>query len=108
VSPLLVAGLVFLWGDGRERSSPVGGCLTGSRVLSLALDRTKVSSSDPPLTTVCTAYTTPPFLPFIEEAAPRREDGCGTWPVITFSDTKELTATDRRSCSNFGSDTGGS
>ena len=26
--------------------------------------RTKINSSDPPLAAVCTAYATPPFLPF--------------------------------------------
>jgi hypothetical protein len=30
----------------------------------LSARRTKISSPDPPLTTVCTAYATPPFLTF--------------------------------------------
>jgi hypothetical protein len=29
-----------------------------------AARRTKINSSDPPLTTICAAYPTPPFLPF--------------------------------------------
>jgi hypothetical protein len=44
--------------------------------LSALLHRTKISSSDPPLTAVCTAYATPSFLPFfhppIELASFRR------------------------------------
>lgn len=36
----------------------------GSAEGQLSIRRAKINSSDPPLTAVCAAYATPPFLPF--------------------------------------------
>jgi hypothetical protein len=60
----------------------------------LSARRTKISSPDPPLTTVCTAYATPPLLPFFDppiELAGFRPvgrldlDGWIDFPPICFS-----------------------
>jgi hypothetical protein len=50
-----------------SRHSSMSSSPRSSRMIWLwAARRTKINSSDPPLTAVCTAYATPPLLPFFQ------------------------------------------
>ena len=56
------------------QTGPMTGYQGQRQVMAGSRSGTKINSSDPPLTTVCTAYATPPFLPLFHHQS--------SWPAL--------------------------